>query len=408
MDSVTQIVLGAAVGEVCLGKKLGNRAMLWGAIAGTIPDLDVISNLWLSDLEGLAFHRGITHSLTFAVLAPFLLSWLVRKYYSSKINTRHTTQLLGSIGGQAVVVIGVAVLCVLGAIMGTFGLVATGILGLGIAFLISRKMWAQYYKHEPEVVGIPYWTWYNFFFWTIVTHPILDCFTVYGTQLFAPFADTRVSWDNIAVADPMYTVPFLASLVIAGFYKRSNRKRQIWVYAGLVISCSYMAFTFYNKSRVETILESSIAKLGITPIKSMTNPTILNNVLWSGTVETEDSYYQGLYSFFDKEKSFKLIQIPKNHDLITDSGNDNTLEILKWFSNQYYTFLRRKDGKLQFNDMRYGSFSGEGRSEDDFIFKFVIELDDTGKYQLVKSGGGPEPGKEKEIMQSLKSRIMGI
>ena len=45
MDSLTQIVLGAAVGEAVLGKKIGTRAMLWGAIAGTIPDLDVLFRL---------------------------------------------------------------------------------------------------------------------------------------------------------------------------------------------------------------------------------------------------------------------------------------------------------------------------------------------------------------------------
>jgi len=45
MDSLTQIVLGAAVGEAVLGKKVGNKAMLYGAIAGTIPDLDVVANL---------------------------------------------------------------------------------------------------------------------------------------------------------------------------------------------------------------------------------------------------------------------------------------------------------------------------------------------------------------------------
>ncbi|MCB0468978.1 MAG: metal-dependent hydrolase, partial [Aequorivita sp.] len=44
MDSVTQIVLGAAVGEAVLGKKIGNKAMALGAIAGTIPDLDVLSS----------------------------------------------------------------------------------------------------------------------------------------------------------------------------------------------------------------------------------------------------------------------------------------------------------------------------------------------------------------------------
>ncbi|MGB5360641.1 MAG: metal-dependent hydrolase, partial [Eudoraea sp.] len=47
MDSLTQIVLGASVGEVVLGKKVGNKAMLYGAIAGTIPDLDVLSRYFV-------------------------------------------------------------------------------------------------------------------------------------------------------------------------------------------------------------------------------------------------------------------------------------------------------------------------------------------------------------------------
>ena len=56
MDSLTQIVLGAAVGEVVLGRKIGNRAMLWGAVAGTIPDLDVmIGSLFMNEINGLAF-----------------------------------------------------------------------------------------------------------------------------------------------------------------------------------------------------------------------------------------------------------------------------------------------------------------------------------------------------------------
>lgn len=41
MDSLAQIVLGATVGEAILGKKGGNKAMLYGAFAGTILDLDV-------------------------------------------------------------------------------------------------------------------------------------------------------------------------------------------------------------------------------------------------------------------------------------------------------------------------------------------------------------------------------
>ena len=51
MDSLTQIVLGASVAEASLGKKIGNKAIVLGAFAGTIPDLDIISRFFVDDLD---------------------------------------------------------------------------------------------------------------------------------------------------------------------------------------------------------------------------------------------------------------------------------------------------------------------------------------------------------------------
>ena len=76
MDSLTQIVLGAACGEAVAGKKIGNRAMLWGAVGGTIPDLDVFASLFTDEITSTSFHRGFMHSFLFAVLAPWVLAWL--------------------------------------------------------------------------------------------------------------------------------------------------------------------------------------------------------------------------------------------------------------------------------------------------------------------------------------------
>ena len=74
MDSLTQATLGAAIGEAVLGKKLGNRAMLWGLFFGTLPDLDVIANPLLDTAQRLEFHRGASHSLLIMVVASFLLA----------------------------------------------------------------------------------------------------------------------------------------------------------------------------------------------------------------------------------------------------------------------------------------------------------------------------------------------
>lgn len=68
MDSLTHIALGACVGELFFEKGFGKKAMLWGAVAQSIPDIDFISATWMSTPESLLAHRGFTHSLLFAAL----------------------------------------------------------------------------------------------------------------------------------------------------------------------------------------------------------------------------------------------------------------------------------------------------------------------------------------------------
>lgn len=80
MDSVTQIVLGAAVGEAVLGGKAGNKAMMYGAIAGTIPDLDIICNFFVDTVTALEWHRGVTHSILFSIVAAPLFGWLISRW----------------------------------------------------------------------------------------------------------------------------------------------------------------------------------------------------------------------------------------------------------------------------------------------------------------------------------------
>lgn len=80
MDSLTQIVLGASVGEVVLGKKIGNRAPFYGAIAGTIPDLDVLTGYFLDTVTAIEVHRGF---FTFYSFLYFICSpvWLFAVFF---------------------------------------------------------------------------------------------------------------------------------------------------------------------------------------------------------------------------------------------------------------------------------------------------------------------------------------
>jgi inner membrane protein len=87
VDSITHIVSGALVGEAMAGKQLKKKALLWGAIAQTIPDFDVITSLWMPPAQSVLAHRGFTHSFLFAALASPFLAGLVKGFSRNQTMT---------------------------------------------------------------------------------------------------------------------------------------------------------------------------------------------------------------------------------------------------------------------------------------------------------------------------------
>jgi inner membrane protein len=84
VDSITQAALGAAIGEATLGKKIGNRAIIWGALVGTLPDLDIIFSPLLDNAQDLAFHRGGSHSLLIMIIASLALAKPLSKLWKTE------------------------------------------------------------------------------------------------------------------------------------------------------------------------------------------------------------------------------------------------------------------------------------------------------------------------------------
>src|SRR3954464_8348976 len=78
MDSLTHVAIGACIGELFLGKKIGKKAMLYGAIAASIPDIDFVASFWSSTADDLMVHRGFTHSFLFGVLFILAIAFLLR------------------------------------------------------------------------------------------------------------------------------------------------------------------------------------------------------------------------------------------------------------------------------------------------------------------------------------------
>ncbi len=84
MDSISQFVLGASVAEAFWGKRIGNKALLWGGLLGTLPDLDVIPGYYMEDLARVEFHRGPSHSIFLFALISYPIAVSIIKLHKDK------------------------------------------------------------------------------------------------------------------------------------------------------------------------------------------------------------------------------------------------------------------------------------------------------------------------------------
>lgn len=81
MDSLTHIVLGACIGEAFAGKQVGKKAMFWGALMQSLPDIDFIASFWLNPVNDLLAHRGFTHSFLFILLVTPLMALIAERVH---------------------------------------------------------------------------------------------------------------------------------------------------------------------------------------------------------------------------------------------------------------------------------------------------------------------------------------
>lgn len=306
MDSLTQIVLGASVGEAVLGRKVGNKAILYGAIAGTIPDLDVLTRYFVDTVTATEWHRGFSHSILFAVLLSPVFGGLISK--------------------------------------------------------IERKSRATFVD------------WSRLMFWGLGTHPILDAFTTWGTQLFWPF-DTRLAFKNIFVIDPLYTLPFLIFLILAMRQKRLSPKRKKYIQMGLFVSCSYLLLTLILKGAAHRKFMDNLDAQGIDYVAIDTRPAPLSTILWTANIDVGEAYLIGSYSFFDSQE-IHFTSYPKNRQLLGQLRANDKVKRLAKIAEGWYT-ITEKSGTLYFNDLRFGLISLDPE-ETRFTFSYKLIEDEDG------------------------------
>ncbi|OAZ90732.1 metal-dependent hydrolase [Halomonas sp. G11] len=221
--------------------------------------------------------------------------------------------------------------------------VLTGLAGL-LTLLSARLAPAR---------DIPLGLWAAFFGLTLITHPLLDALTTYGTQLFWPLESPPVAWPIIFIIDPFYSLPLLACLIIALFTRRVRR----WCAWGLGVSCVYLLLAFSAKLTVEHRLAPVLADQGLEDAPILVQPTPFNILLWRATVVDGDRYHESLVSPFDRDAPPTLEPLRRGAALEDIALDSRAGQRLAWFAGPFLRYeMRLIDGQLTLlaTDIRLG------------------------------------------------------
>jgi inner membrane protein len=320
MDSITQFVLGAAVGEATLkptylnedseAPRFGLGAFLLGGLMGTLPDLDVLARPFLNGQQALGFHRGASHSLFFCTLAAWPLALLLKRIYS-----------------------------------------------------------------RCELTSV---RWYAFVWLALNTHWMIDSLTTYGTQVFLPFSNRPVNIGSVFIIDPLYTVPLLLCTLWSLFQERDGRPiHPTGVRVGLAVSTLYLVATLCSKYIVWQRFEKSLQDQQVEYQQMMTTPTPFNSLLWYCCADTGEDVWVGYCSLLDPpQHEITWRRVSKNRNLFPGFGEGPAGQRLLWFSRGYYRLLTI-DGKPAFADLRFGrlkSWFGTADADGtDYVFLFLLK-----------------------------------
>lgn len=195
----------------------------------------------------------------------------------------------------------------------------------------------------------------------LVTHPLLDMLTIYGTQLGLPFTDHPFGTGSVFVIDPLYTLPLLigTSLVLAG-------RRLRWNSLGLLLSTSYLGFGLMAQHQV-TVLAQTQLPVATTNPKLLVTATPFNTLLWRLLLIEDDHYFEGYYSLLDQKPQIQWQAYPRDAALLRQWQQQSAVARLSWFSHGFVTLTQQADRTLILTDLRMGMEPG-------YSFSFLLPV----------------------------------
>jgi inner membrane protein len=255
----------------------------------------------------------------------------------------------------------------------THSLIVLPIVAL-LVWLVLRRTWPTV-REEPR-------RWLVACLAALLSHPLLDAFTVYGTQLFWPLDLPPVMLGSIFVIDPLFTLPLLVGALVA-LFARDARRVAWWTRMGLAFAVVYLAWTQIAKHQLESAVRADLEAHQLVDAKILIQPAPLQSLLWRSLVVRRDgTWFDGYYSYLVGNPLTMDIH-PSTPELLKEIEHTRDVERLKWFTQGYYSVDSDGDHVVM-TDLRMGMAP-------DFIFRYEVADYDKDGNVVAREPAGLKP-----------------
>ncbi|MEP6907079.1 MAG: metal-dependent hydrolase [Pseudoxanthomonas sp.] len=228
--------------------------------------------------------------------------------------------------------------------------------------LVGALLWWLFKRRGHRVAESPA-RWFWAMQLALVTHPLLDAFTVYGTQLLWPISTPPVMWSSVFIIDPLYTIWLLVACIVAWFAQERTLAQRALV-AGLVLSTAYLGWSLLAKGRVDRQADRDLAALGLSGAPRFSVPMPFNTLLWRVVAMTPQGYVIGDRSLVADHGPMQFKGYSSNTQALAQVRGIEAVDNLTWFN---HGFMRSQvvGNELVLSDLRMGL-------EPDYNFSFVV------------------------------------
>jgi len=218
--------------------------------------------------------------------------------------------------------------------------------------LIGAAIWWLFWRFGRGRVKEAPRRWFWAMQLALITHPLLDAFTVYGTQLLWPLPISPVMWSSVFIVDPLYTLWLLAACGLA-WWGRERKWAGRVLLAALVVSSSYLGWSQIAKSLTERKAKQALVAIGLQEAPRFSTPTPFNTLLWRVVVMAPDGYLVGDYSVVSDHGPMRFEHHPSDTAVLAAAADIPALRRLSWF-NRGFMRATVRDGELIVSDLRMG------------------------------------------------------